>query len=800
MRSNIWAPCALISLILCPRAAAQSAAPLQGPNSSMTVTANRGSVEETATSIPLVYVRTDLSAPGSIDRLFASTPEVTLQNTTPGQASPALRSLTGYQTLLMLDGVRLNTAIFRSGPNQYSAFVDPSQVSQAEVLLGPASSAYGSDAMGGAIHYLSLNPEAHQRRFGVTALSGSGDLSGSLSPRFGWDTSRFAVMASAVFRRHNDVRTGGGVDTHNVFTRYAGYSLEEAGRLLGGRLPETAYSQAGVQAKFIAKLRGDDRFTAFYQRGAQYGLRSYRELYGGLGRLQARYEPQGIDLLYGRYERARLLGLERAILTVSMNRLRDDSRRQGVNYSDAVIVDRNSVAALGLSGQASRQFGRGYLVLGGLDFHRERISSYRSSGPSQFPDGALYSTAAPFVQATAQPFGRLLLQGGLRFNHNSFLLPKGQLVPNLEPRQNFSALAANLSGSFRLTGTLELLGIYSEGFRAPNASDLAATGLTGLGFEVPAAVAAQAGALLALDASEAALPRDRRAIASLGAERLRNFEAGLRLRTNRWVLRLQGYSNFFDNPIVRRTVLFDAASAPAQLSGIPVSVLTPTAAQRLAGVVTVATAYDPRAVKAFVNDGAMRFQGVSTSAEWRGNAHWMFSAGYSYSNGREILPNRTPRRLPPQQGVLRAVWTPNTRVFAQFLVFASGAQEKLSAADLDDERIGASRSRRDIQTFFQTPVGAGTPISGTVRQLQDQLLPLNTVVNGVLVAADTTKVPLYTSVPAWVRCDANLGLNLSTHWKLSLGLENLGDANYRTIGSGADALGRSVVLRSDWRF
>ena len=64
------------------------------------------------------------------------------------------------------------------------------------------------------------------------------------------------------------------------------------------------------------------------------------------------------------------------------------------------------------------------------------------------------------------------------------------------------------------------------------------------------------------------------------------------------------------DPIVRRTLLFPAGSAPETLAGLPVTALPPSPAQQERGLVTVATAFDRRAVKAFVNDGRARYYGL----------------------------------------------------------------------------------------------------------------------------------------------------------------------------------------------
>ena len=94
--------------------------------------------------------------------LLRDTVGVSAQQTTVGQGSPLLRGLTGYQTLIQVDWVRLNNSTFRSGPNQYTATIGPEILDRAEVLLGSSSMLYGSGAMGGVVSFFTkavpLNP------------------------------------------------------------------------------------------------------------------------------------------------------------------------------------------------------------------------------------------------------------------------------------------------------------------------------------------------------------------------------------------------------------------------------------------------------------------------------------------------------------------------------------------------------------------------------------------------------------------------------------------------------------------
>ncbi len=101
----------------------------------------------------------DMERPAVLPELLDNLPGVFVQQTTPGQGVAIVRGLKGSEVLHLVDGMRLNFGFFRNAPNQYLALVDPYALNRVEVVRGPSSSLYGSDAMGGVINMISQQPE-----------------------------------------------------------------------------------------------------------------------------------------------------------------------------------------------------------------------------------------------------------------------------------------------------------------------------------------------------------------------------------------------------------------------------------------------------------------------------------------------------------------------------------------------------------------------------------------------------------------------------------------------------------------
>jgi hypothetical protein len=277
--------------------------------SAITVTAERGAIADVERAAPIVTVRTAADFRqrplATIGNALEGATGVMVQQSASGQVSPFLRGLTGYQVLNLIDGVRLNNTTFRSGPNQYLAFVDPSQGERIEAMLGPASAQFGSDAMGGAIQV--LTPPAHFSTSGAWKMTGALNLfAGSADETRAADGSLFirgrsvTGMAGASRRHLGNVRAGNGSDSHHVLRRLFGLDDGQIETLLGSRQVDTGFTQTGVYAKGAARLGAGQTLTAWYQRSDQEGVRGYnpmrpvRRLPPQQVALTVRYQPGGV--------------------------------------------------------------------------------------------------------------------------------------------------------------------------------------------------------------------------------------------------------------------------------------------------------------------------------------------------------------------------------------------------------------------------------------------------------------------------------------------------------------------------
>lgn len=125
----------------------------------LTITGNKWEEKETFTHIEgITAKKIQINAPQTGADILSSSGQVFVQKSQLGGGSPMIRGMAANRILLMYNGVRMNNAIYRSGNLQSAILVDPNMVQQAEIHLGANSLLYGSDGLGGVVHYQSFKP------------------------------------------------------------------------------------------------------------------------------------------------------------------------------------------------------------------------------------------------------------------------------------------------------------------------------------------------------------------------------------------------------------------------------------------------------------------------------------------------------------------------------------------------------------------------------------------------------------------------------------------------------------------
>ncbi|MCH2083030.1 MAG: TonB-dependent receptor [Saprospiraceae bacterium] len=136
-----------------------------------------------------------------------------VQKSQLGGGSPIIRGFEANRVLLVVDGVRMNNAIYRSGHLQNAITLDNGVLSQIEVIYGPGSLTYGSDALGGVIHFKTKTPPFGQlgeyhttTHFFSRYASATHEKTAQADIELGWD--RWASLTSVSFSDFGDLRAG----------------------------------------------------------------------------------------------------------------------------------------------------------------------------------------------------------------------------------------------------------------------------------------------------------------------------------------------------------------------------------------------------------------------------------------------------------------------------------------------------------------------------------------------------------------------------------------------------------------
>lgn len=746
---------------------------------------------------------------------------IDLQRTSPTIGGMFVRGLTGNKVVVYVDGVRYTTSAMRGGINTFLDLNEPSSLSTVEVLRGPNSAQYGSDSIGGTIQLVSRTPQfgsaASEMHGEINTTFTSADLSCGGNALISYGTRRFGLLVNAASRRINTLRSGNQLDGHAAVTRFLGLPSN----ILGRRLTDTAFTQYGGLIHVGYALAADQQLILHYQRGQQDGGKRYDQTLGGDGGLIADLRNLMNDFFYGRYLKYGVGFFDNASVAFSYNAQREERVNQGGrgNPLAGITHQYERTQGFGINAFVDKHLARDHTLLVGTDLYSEIVkapaftvnpanNTSRLSRP-RVPDGARYLLYGFYAQDLYEVIpGRLRLSSALRFN-----------VASYRSRANNSPLVGGAflwpDDSLKSSDFSERIGAvvtpgrgfsvafnYSRGFRAPNITDLGTLGLTGDGFEADFNSAAALGGTVGTSAGGHAVSTGL-AVTRQHSEVSNNFDLGLRYRHRRFSTNLTWFLIDINEAIVKQALILPLGSVGKFLGDQQII------SQSSSGQVFVSLSSSPVLIRANLSDA--RIYGLEYMLDARPHPDWTFSGNFTYMHAQDRATGLAPNiesGTPAPTGFLRLRYEPRAKHYwIETYSTLARRQTRLSSLDLDDRRVGATRSRNNIRDFFRN----GACVRGLVAAGADGrcgtgdetiLIPtgetLAQVQNRVLGSANAA--PLYPYLPGYGLINVRGGFRFREGSEISIDFENIADRNYRGMSWGVEGSGRSVSARYRYRF
>lgn len=430
---------------------------------------------------------------------------VNVQKSQQGGGSPVIRGFEASRVLLVVDGVRLNNLIYRSGHLQNVITVDQYALDRAEILFGPSSTVYGSDALGGVVHMITKQPKFNSTDKNlfvsgnslVRYATANNEKTGHVDFNIG--TKKFASLTSFTYGDFDDLKMGkqkGVIDSvfgkryyyvkrfNNTdslvlnddpyLQRYSGYRQYDALQKFSFRQNDHITHTLNLQMSNSSDIPRYDRLT---DKGANNsGLRFAEWYYGPQLRSLAAYELN-ITGMTGPFNRLNA-GISHQYIEESRHQRRFnnnnlDNRIEKVNvmgyHLDLYRIKAAHQLRMGLDGQ--------YNTVKSTAFRRNIVTGQEVPLDTRYPDGdnimqhhALYATHTWYLNS------KWVVNDGIRFQYSTL---KSEFVnkdffafPFNRAEQKNTAATGNAGIIFLPEPSWKISMMLSSGFRVPNVDDL----------------------------------------------------------------------------------------------------------------------------------------------------------------------------------------------------------------------------------------------------------------------------------------------------------------------------------------
>ncbi|WP_340154036.1 TonB-dependent receptor [uncultured Marivirga sp.] len=437
-----------------------------------------------------------LQNPQTAADLLGVSGKVYIQKSQQGGGSPMIRGFATNRLLYTVDGVRMNNAIFRGGNIQNVISLDPFATEITEVLFGPGSVIYGSDAIGGVMSFQTLTPELSDSnsilisgKVNTRYSSANNEKTIHADIKYGWNKWAFVTSAS---RWDYDHLKQGITGSDDYLKTYYVDRIEGEDRLVEQEDPLIQNPTAYTQKNFMQKVRfqpnenWDFQYGFHYSETSDYGRydRHNRVLDGNPQYAEWRYGPQkwmmnNLNITHSKPSKffdqisIRLAQQQFEESRIDRN-FQDEIRRNRAEEVGAYSANLDFIKKIG--SKSTVFYGAEYIL---NDVHSTGMEENINSGEinnsgARYPEST-WSSMAVYTNYEYKPSDRISLQGGIRYNR--FVLDATfdttfYALPFTDAKINSGALTGSLGLVYRPEESWAINTNFGTAFRSPNVDDI----------------------------------------------------------------------------------------------------------------------------------------------------------------------------------------------------------------------------------------------------------------------------------------------------------------------------------------
>lgn len=567
----------------------------------------------------------ELFQPQTAADLLQISNEVFIQKSQLGGGSPMIRGFSANRILLVVDNIRMNNAIFRSGNLQNVISLDALSIAKTEVIFGPGSVIYGSDALGGVMNFSTLKPQfspTDKCLLGGTAYTrfSTANQEKTLHLDFNAGGKKWAYLGSFSYNHFGDLKMGNTKDTTMLKREYV-ERINGIDSVLTNKSPRvqknSGYQQLNTMHKFKYQFNKHWNMEyAFhfsrlsevprYDRSLVYkkDKPKYAEWYYGA----QKWTMNALNISYLKHH---LLFDKLKVVAAFQNY--EESRNDRKFNNKQLRTRTENVDLITLNIDADKFINHKNDLFYGIELSHNSVhskgiktniqnQSVKEIG-SRYPDGSTLSNMAVYAHYLYKPSPRWIVNTGLRYSHiilNADFNSKFYKFPFEKARLNTGNLTGSLGAVYHIDETFDVKSNFSTGYRSPNIDDI--------------------GKVFDSEAGHVIVPNP-----NLKPEYAYNIDLGFSKRFGEIIhINLTAYYSLLDQAMVRRNFTFNGQDS---------------------------IIYDGEnsKVEALVNTNKAYIYGFQTEFLTKINQHWSIKLFFNYMKGKDS-DNMPIRHISPMFG------------------------------------------------------------------------------------------------------------------------------------------------------